>query len=389
MAGALLAVAIAAAARADEPLGLEIPELTGKNEVGTRSFQLIDRSRPAGFDQTGERRLMVQVTYPRKRGAGACRAAPYLPNGTAGRLLSYLALAGPVEVDTRTCAGGPVIRRRLPLVVFSHAYTADRAVYTSLVADLASRGFVVVSIDHTSDAFAVEFPDGTVVDGVYGSPLNSKAITEPELVALIDVRVDDVRFVTTWLLEQNRSHTSWLRHRIDPKRIGIFGHSLGGATAARVATVDRRFRVSSDVDGSLYGEWPLTFESSKPFLLFVAPDGLGSVLPQDKSCRYFGNADEPKLAWQLDGAKHLSFSDFQTLAPQIAAARPDWPFAGLYPIVTGNLDPAASIRSQRDAIARFFETYLRAPRKGGAEVKAPSPPAGVVPVSGQQLTCAD
>lgn len=391
LAGAALMVVglavFAGAAQAAEPLKLEIPELTGKSRIGTRSFELTDRSRPAGFDQTGKRKLMVQVTYPRKRGAGACRNALYLPNGTRDRLLAFLALAGTkVEIDTRSCAGGPVTRKKLPLIVFSHAYTADRAVYTSLVNDLASRGFMVASIDHTSDAFAVQFPGGRVVDGVYGSPLGSKPITEPELVSLINVRTRDVRFVTTWLLKQNRTKKAWLGNRIDPRRLGIFGHSLGGATATRVGLVDKRFRASSDVDGSLFGEWPLTAKSRKPFLLFTAEDGLGSVLEKDKSCRYFGNAAKPKLAWQLSGAKHLSFSDFTTLAPQIAEGKADWPYAALYPIITGNLDPVTSIRSQRNAIARFFKAYVMSGKKPG-KVKAPNPPTGVVPVSKAKLAC--
>lgn len=373
---------------ADQPLRLEVPALTGKAQVGTRSFELTDRSRPAGFEMSGRRRLMVQVTYPRVRGAGICRKAAYLPEGTAQRLLSYLALEGKVEIDTRACVGGPVARKALALIVFSHAYTADRAVYTALVNDLASRGYLVASIDHTGDAFAVQFPGGDVIDGLYGSPLASKPIDESELVKLVDVRTRDVRFVTTWLLRQNRVKKSWLKGRIDPKRIGVFGHSLGGATATRVALIDRRFRASADVDGSLFGEWPLTAKSKKPFLLFTATDGLASVLPKDKSCRYFGNAARPKLAWELTGAKHLSFSDFQVLAPQIAERKPDWPYAGLYPIITGNLDPAASVLAQRTALARFFNAYVKSGRRPN-QVKAPSAPAGVMKVSAEKLTCVD
>lgn len=390
VAAAILVAAVPASEAASAPLKLEIPELSGKNRIGTRSFELVDRSRPAGFDQTGKRRLMVQVTYPRKRVAGSCRKAPYAAKAVRERLMSMLAVNDPVAIDTRTCIGGPVMKKRLPLVVFSHAYTASRGVYTSLITDLASRGFIVASLDHTSDAFAVEFPDGKVVDGVYGLPLSSKPIGEPELVDLVNTRSRDVRFVTTWLLKQNRARKSWLSKRIDRNRIGVFGHSLGGATATRVANVDRRFRASADIDGSLFGAWPLTFKSKKPYLLFVAEEGLGSVLPQDKSCRYFGNAKGPRLAWQLNGARHLTFSDFQALAPQMAAKKPDWPYAGLYPIIIGNLDPAASNRAQRNGITRFFRSYLQVDRKGKPKtrVKAPAPPSGVVPVTAGQLDCA-
>jgi hypothetical protein len=227
-----------------------------------------------------------------------------------------------------------------------------------------------------------------VVDGAYGSPLASKPIEEPELVKLVNMRTRDVRFVTTWLLKQNRKKKSWLKKRIDPKRIGIFGHSLGGATASRVALVDKRFQASADVDGSLFGDWPLDSKSRKPYLLFTSQDGLGSVLPMDKSCHYFGNAAKPKLGWQLAGSKHLSFSDFQVLAPQIAERKPDWPYASLYPIIVGNLDPAASVLAQRTAIARFFNAYVKSGKKP-AKVKSPSPPASVVPITTDQLTCTD
>ena len=373
-------------AEAADTLKLAIPALTGKSKVGTRSFELVDRSRPAGFDQSGKRRLMVQFTYPRKR--SNCRTAPYMAAGPKAALMSDLMIEEKVTGNTRTCVGGAVIKRKLPVVVFSHAYTANRSVYTSLVADLASRGFMVASLDHTYDAFSVQFPGGKVVPGLYGSPLASEPITEPELDRLIRIRTRDVRFVTTWILRQNRARKSWLKQRIDPKRLGIFGHSLGGATATRVGLVDKRFRASADVDGSLFGEWPLTAKSRKPFLLFTATDGLSSVLPEDKSCRFFGNAARPKLAWELTGAKHLTFSDFQALAPQIAEKKPDWAYAALYPVITGSLNPAASIRSQRNAIVRFFRAYVMSGKKPG-KVRAPTPPAGVTPISTDKLTCAE
>lgn len=385
LAGLLIVPATPAAA---QNLRLSIPPLSGKARVGTRSFELVDRSRPAGFGQDGPRRLMVQVTYPRaEHRAGACRRARYLPPAALAKLMEIFALRDPVSTDTRMCAGGAVMSRRSPLILFSHAYTADRAVYTSLVADLASRGFIVASVDHTYDAFTVEFPGGELVDGLYGTPIGSKPIDESELGGLIGVRTRDIRFVTDWLLAQDRAKRSWLRQRIDRRRIGVFGHSLGGATATRVALVDPRFRASADVDGSLFGEWPLTDRSTKPFLLLIAEEGLGTVLPEDKACRYFASAARPKLAWQLTGAKHLTLSDLQVLAPQIAALKPSWPFAGLYPLITGNLDPVASIRSQRNAIARFFRTYLKATGKGRGGPQPPAPPVGMLPVNEARLAC--
>lgn len=395
--GCLLAVNISAASAA-ESLELNIPALSGKKKVGTRSFELIDRSRPAGFDQPGKRRLMVQVWYPRKKAGGACRVSEYLPPLTAQKLMGFIGVSKQVEVDTRACAGGPVERRKLPLIMFSHAYTANRGVYASLLTDLASRGFIVAAVDHTYDAFAVEFPGGKLVDGMFGSPLASKQVSEAELASLITMRTRDIRFVTTRLLKENRKKRSWLKGRIDPGRIGAFGHSLGGATATRVATVYRRFRASSDVDGSLFGNWPLTVKSKKPYLLLTAEKGLGGVVNQDKSCVFFNRAKAPKFAWQQQGAMHLSFSDFQTLAPQVAEKDPEWPFKTLYPAIIGDLDPATAVRAQRQALAWFFTEYLRPvkkrgkgkvfePPKGIVTLGGPKPPAGIVNLTPEQLTC--
>lgn len=46
-----LLVAPSGQAAAQDSLELSIPPLTGKSRVGTRSFELVDRSRPAGFGQ--------------------------------------------------------------------------------------------------------------------------------------------------------------------------------------------------------------------------------------------------------------------------------------------------------------------------------------------------
>ncbi|MCO5316305.1 MAG: hypothetical protein M9938_09120 [Solirubrobacterales bacterium] len=91
------------------------------------------------------------------------------------------------------CEGGVVMMRRSPLVRFSHACTPDRAVYTSLVCRPGQPGlFTVASVDHTSDAFTVEFPGGELVDGQFGTPLESKQISEPELVNLVNVRTREL-----------------------------------------------------------------------------------------------------------------------------------------------------------------------------------------------------
>ena len=61
-----------------------------------------------------------------------------------------------------------------PVVLFSTGYGIERQLYTGLVEDLASHGYVVVAIDHPHDANIVSFPDGhTVSIGKVGESNNA------------------------------------------------------------------------------------------------------------------------------------------------------------------------------------------------------------------------
>lgn len=74
-------------------------------------------------------------------------------------------------------------------MLFSPGYAQDRALGTTLVEDLASRGYVVASIDHTYDATEVEFPGNRLVLRQQPEP------TEEMLVRSTEVRSADAQLV--------------------------------------------------------------------------------------------------------------------------------------------------------------------------------------------------
>ena len=371
LAGAIAVGAPAHAQAAPVPR-VDLPAPTGPYQVGTRALEMVDRSRPAGFGQPGPRRLMVQVTYPRVR--GRCRAAPYAPPAVFRELLKVISETRSAEVRTHVCAGGRVAPGRHAVLIFSHAYTADRFVYTALESDLASRGYIVVAPDHTFDAFAVWFPDGKLVRGLFGTPLASKPVSAGTLANLLAVRTADVRFVLSRIESLAGRRGSFLRGHVDRAEVGILGHSLGGATATRAATLDRRIRASANIDGSLFGSWAGRVRSRKPFLLLTSEVLDPAEYRSESLCRYFAHARVPKWALSLPGALHLSYSDFEALAPQIARIDPGWSYAKLYPAVLGTIDPARAIAVQRAAVARFFDVYVR---RIGKRFK---PPAAFAPI---------
>jgi len=353
----VLAAGAPAGAQAAPAVRLFLPAPTGPYQVGTRALEMVDRSRPAGFGRPGPRRLMVQVTYPRVR--ARCAAAPYAPAAVMRRLEAVINETRSAEIVTHECAGGRVAGGRRPLLIFSHAYTADRFVYTALESDLASRGYVVVAPDHTFDAFAVWFPGRGLVDGLFGTPLSSKQEPVSTFASLVAMRTADARFVLGRIESLARRRGSFLRGHVERREIGILGHSLGGATATRTATLDPRIRASANLDGSLFGAWAERVHSRKPYLLLTSEALNPAEYRRESLCRYYAHARGPKAALSLTGALHLGYSDFMVLAPQIARADPSWSYAKLYTAVLGTIDPARAIAAQRAAVARFFDVYVR------------------------------
>jgi predicted dienelactone hydrolase len=86
------------------------------------------------------------------------------------------------------------------VVLFSPGSGEDRSIDTALVEDLASHGYIVVTIDATHDSGEVEFPDGRIE--VHTLPPDSDQVNT-EATA---VRVADTRFVLDQLAAIDAGH---------------------------------------------------------------------------------------------------------------------------------------------------------------------------------------
>ena len=143
---------------------------TGPMHVGTRVMDLVDSRRDDPFLADGTKReLLVRFWYPASIDQG-CELAEYT-SPTVWRYFSQLTEFPLPDVKTNSCQDAPAIGGVHPVIVFTHGYTGTFTDYTFLFEDLASRGYVVASVDHTYEATAVEFPDGRLVKSVFGSHL--------------------------------------------------------------------------------------------------------------------------------------------------------------------------------------------------------------------------
>jgi dienelactone hydrolase len=342
-------------------LRLTLPRPTGDDRIGVVSLHLVDPNRSDPWVPSHPlRELMVSLWYPAQRGH-ARPLAPWLPPAAWAEFEQEIGVPpGVLAVPlTHGRAGAPIERRRggRPVVLYSPGLGNTRDNSTVLVEELVSRGYVVATIDHTHDSSPVEFPDGRV-------EVSALPPFSPEVIAqAVAVRVADTRFVLDTLSALNAGSNPDAEHRPLPdglcgalnlSTVGMFGHSLGGATAAEAMFEDRRIKAGVNLDGGLIG--PVVAAGlARPFML-VGNQEHGR--DNDPSwAQFWANLRGWRLNLRLAGAAHNSFTDYQALLPQAAGV------LNLPPEVVqqqiGTIDPQRSIINQRAYVTAFFDLHLR------------------------------
>jgi dienelactone hydrolase len=257
-------------------LPVELPAATGPYRVRRVSYDREDVTRedPYARKEGVKRELPVWIWYPAAPAAGAEPGA-YLPGrwSTAGWIWGF----DPNQVRAHALPEVPVApdRNNYPVLVFSPAGSSPHS-YTALFEELASHGYVVADIAHTYEAVPITvFADGRAglfnpasVGGALRVSTGAHTEDVRKRAAIINVKAADVRFVVDQL-EQLDAGTGLLGGRLDLARLGVFGHSLGGGTAAEVCRLDRRCRAGVNLDGGLWREAD-TVGVTQPFMSMFA-----------------------------------------------------------------------------------------------------------------------
>ncbi len=362
----------AVAAPAARRVRLTLPAPTGPYPVGTVSQRLVDHGRPDPWVASRpSRELMVSVRYPARDVEGYPRAAQLSPGEAAGfdRLNSFGGVPrGSVDwAATRTFAhqGAPPARARRgaarPVVLYSPGVGDPRSLGTTLTDELASRGYVVVCVDHTYDASAVEFPDGRIETSRLPEEYE-RAEREGRVVKLLRktcaVRVADLRFVLDQLAAIAPTPFA-------PSALGAFGQSAGGFAALQAMHDDRRIAAAANLDGLL----AYVQEDQDPGpLSTVAADGVDRpvlLLGKDGNDHHtvpswgalWEHSSGPRLDLTLLGSGHATYTDATSMLPRIAAR------LGLpKEMVTGTIGtvaPERAVAVQRAYVPAFFDRELR------------------------------
>ncbi|WP_283138829.1 alpha/beta hydrolase family protein [Rhizohabitans arisaemae] len=350
MATTSTASAQSAPASSEPALGstLYLPKPTGSHPVGTTSLYLKDTSRSDPWvPSVKARELMVSLWYPAK--SPGRKRAPYMTPKESELLLKSGGITS-VPPDalskTRTNAftdAGPAGRKRgLPLIVLSPGHSKPRTELTALGEDLASRGYVVATIDHTYENVATTFPDGRVTTCVTCEIDKTPAWWEK----LAQGRASDVSFVLDQLIGSN---TKWKGARlIDPSRIAMAGHSVGGASAIATMLKDSRVRAGVNMDGTTEVRIP-DGGLSRPFLFLGKP---ATYTPGQGEAAATWERDWKQLnGWKrwllVTGAEHTSFTDFGVLLDQVGID------------VGADISGIRAVDITRGYVAAFFDLHLR------------------------------
>jgi dienelactone hydrolase len=312
--GVLSIAANTAPVAASDTLHLLRP--TGPNAVGTTtSIYLKDTSRPDPWvPEMNARELMVTVWYPTHATGG--KRAPYMTPEE-----SRLFLEGKNNTDlppdtlstVQTNAyvdAKPAGRARsLPLVVLSPGHTQPRNSLSNLAEDLASHGYVVVAIDHTYETYAVTFPDGRIATCAACAVDDTDAFR----VKQHQSRALDVSFVLDQLTGPD---PKWQGSRlIDASRIGMSGHSAGGASSIPAMLNDIRIDAGINLDGTTAKTIPAG-GLSRPFMFLGTPHHSPGGL--DDSWDTDWNLMTGWKRWLVvAGTQHASFNDLALIGEQL------------------------------------------------------------------------
>lgn len=320
----------------------EAPILKGQYAVGSKQFHWVDSSReePHTSSTDDNRELLVRVFYPAENTATLSRLPVFssfhwgfwetsnnLIANHQLRLSNYQNAFWPVylKADVSSEQGF------YPLIIFSHGYGFSPKEHVMLAADLASRGFIVASINHPFGSSRAVFPDGRTV--------NTIALPTDNLGADLELWSDDQVFVIDQMTNLNQSNESEFYAKLDMSKVGVTGHSYGGAASFHTAWKDDRIKLAIDLDGTIFNL--ADREIDVPFMFIQNDDGYqAEVFDQVKNDGY--------SVIYHNQIRHHSFADYPLFWR--------WDFPNQNPF--GPLDSQQALYSITDLQESFMRKYF-------------------------------
>jgi pimeloyl-ACP methyl ester carboxylesterase len=279
----IFAISTSAQNPASESNVPQLPQPSGPFGVGRVSFDWTDANRATDMaeDRGTHSELMVYVWYPTKKpekevkgtlfpGAKQIDSAGSVSASLKSEIFGGnwpLVVSGAITshaLDNAPMAKNP---KKFPVILFSPGANGTSFQYSSAIEDMVSHGYVVAAIEHTSDVFAVAFPDGSVhtysarrippqyLPAVGATREDFEAKLEAWYRHCVDVRAADESFVLDELVGLNKVRgTSQFSQRLDLAHVAAVGHSRGGWSSIVACRRDDRIKACVNEDGNAGGQ---------------------------------------------------------------------------------------------------------------------------------------
>jgi predicted dienelactone hydrolase len=187
----------------------DAPELAffGEYDIGVRTLEFTDSNRPDILNTVEgsetafyDRSLTIEVWYPALLGEDQLPGGDYSTTTRDPTITAIL--HGRAVRDARSLKS----LGAMPLVIISHGYPGNRYLMSHLGENLASKGYVVASIDHRDSTYTDQ---RAITSTLYNRPL-------------------DQLFVLDQVDALSNTSDSFLYGMVDAEQTGIVGYSMGG-----------------------------------------------------------------------------------------------------------------------------------------------------------------
>jgi predicted dienelactone hydrolase len=387
--GICLAIALSLLLEWTFPI-VELPKPSGPHAVGTLSFVLTDNSRPELFNAKPNtfRQFRVEAWYP----------ADHVQNPAplyAGKLSSYCRgmnretklpsflfhYMGYTQTHSQLQASLSTAQPRYPVLIFSHGLGMHPEMYTALIEEVASHGYVVFSINHPHESLFCTLGKGDVRFRRHLEPVNNKQLeaygrlynalqatkTTGEQLAILEqmrhaalwdaerslnVWTQDTRFLLDRLktLQIDAPAQKRFSGGLDLTNIGIMGHSFGGKAAMQLCIESDQFKAGINIDGFFSTATEKSILKTPFMLMYSTQANSGSIVPPKSRfndvCYAMAANDIYDVA--IKGTTHMDYSDITFLSP-----------VGHRLGFLGRTDAHCLNTISNEYILAFFDRYLK------------------------------
>jgi predicted dienelactone hydrolase len=348
---------------------ITLPAPTGHFAVGRTTYTWVNNAETDELAPSpgAKREVVAWIWYPSAAGTSAA-PAEYLPASWrvaleehSGALMSQFLTRdlSLVRAHSTSDPGVSPEQRSYPVVIMRAGGGALTTDFTTLAEDLASHGYIVAGFDAPYRTFVVVLPDGRVVSRPpTNDPENLSVEDANRLInRLLPMWTSDMKFVVNQLERLNAADPSGkFTGRLDLQRLGMFGHSFGGAQTLQFCHDDPRCKAGIDIDGAPYGS-VVQAGLKQPVLFLLSDHSREMADPASKQIlanfqSIYERLPSGRLFVTIRGANHFSFSDQMLVKSHYVIGL-------LHLLGVSGLEGHRGLAITAEYVHTFFDVYLK------------------------------